>query len=355
VSDAVSHLVLESLHQDLGAQWTVDQGVRVPLGYGDESAEALEARRGCALWDGSASSMLEMLGEDRVRFLNGMVTAEISQLEAGSSGYGLFTTLKGRVLADLTAVVQSDRIWLRLPPGMAPSVREHMERFVVTDRVEIGILTDRVPLVLVGPLAEERLAAWLDTPGDLPGPGQHRPASLQGSEVRLLAESRLGAPGFSIWVPKSIVRDFVTGLLSHPMAPRPVGLAAMESLRVEAVVPRFGLEFDQQAFPQEAGLDDAVSYEKGCYLGQEIVARIHFRGGVHRGLRGLAPEGEVAAGEALFADSHQAGIVSSVAIDGSGRTIALGIIGNDFAAAGTALVTAAGCRVEVLELPGAGR
>ena len=162
-------------------------------------------------------------------------------------------------------------------------------------------------------------------------------------------------PGFSLWVLSSIAREFVAGLLGDSMAPRPVGLAAMESLRVEALVPRFGLDFDQQVFPQEAGLDGAVSYEKGCYLGQEIVARIHYRGGVHRGLRGLAPDGEVVAGETLFADSRRVGSVTSVAADASGRAIALGIVANDFAAAGTALVTATGGRVEVLGLSGAPR
>jgi folate-binding protein YgfZ len=308
-------------------------------------------RGGCGLWDGSAVSRLEVMDEDRARFLNGLVTADIPSLEPGTSGYGLLTTLKGRVLADFTALVHTDRIWLRLPPGMGPTVREHMEKYVVTDRVVLRAVNDMVPLLLVGPQATERLAGWVDTPTHLPGPGEHRTVSVLGSEICLLGETRLGAPGFSLWVSASIAKVFVNGLLDASAPPRPVGLLAMESLRVEAGLPRFGLDFDHEVFPQEAGLDSAVSYEKGCYLGQEIVARIHYRGGVHRGLCRMSTNDEIVAGQTLLADSLEVGSVTSVAVDASGGAIALGLVANDSAVAGTVLTTPAGGRVEVLDLP----
>jgi folate-binding protein YgfZ len=222
-----------------------------------------------------------------------------------------------------------------------------MERYIITDQVEIRPLADMVPLVLVGPSAAECLTSWMDSPADLPAVGEHRTVSLQGTEVCLMGEARLGGPGFSLWVSASIVPPFLEGLLAGDGAPRLVGLAAMESLRVAAGLPRFGVDFDPDLFPQEAGLNDAVSYEKGCYLGQEIVARIHYRGGVHRGLQSLRPEGEVVVGDLLLAGDQEAGHVTSLALDGEGEPVALGIVGNDFAAQGTTLTTAGGGQVTV--------
>jgi folate-binding protein YgfZ len=110
------------------------------------------------------------------------------------------------------------------------------------------------------------------------------------------------------------VRELAPALLDGSGAPRPVGLEALERLRVERGVPRFGKEMGTDTFPQEAGVDDAVSYDKGCYLGQEVVARIHYRGGVQRFLVRIELEdGAGAAGGTLSFEGREAGRVTSTA------------------------------------------
>jgi folate-binding protein YgfZ len=135
---------------------------------------------------------------------------------------------------------------------------------------------------------------------------------------------------------------------------RRASFEVLEALRVEKGLPRFGRDYGPENFPQETGLEEAVSYTKGCYLGQEVVARIHYRGGVQKMLRGLVFDGETAPepGTALLADGREAGTVGSVVrsprLD---RMVGLSILHRRAAAPGTRLEVAGGGAVEVRELP----
>lgn len=338
------------MHESLGAAWTVDRGVRVPDHYADADGERRALTEGCGLWDGSASDRLELLGPDRHRFLNGMVTVDIAGLEVGASRYGLFTSLKGRVLADATVLAHPDRLWIRLPPSTGREIREHLSRFVITDQVEILALGDMVPIVVLGPGSSAAIGRWTSS-GELPGPGEHRRAEVLGTEVCLLREERLTVEAFSLWISAAVARELVPRLLEPGDAPRPVGLEAMERLRIERGVPRFGSEIGPETFPQEAGVDDAVSYEKGCYLGQEVVARIHFRGGVQRHLVQLEisdAEGPLV-GERVSFEGREAGRLTSVAprFEASGW-LGLALLAKRSAESGTVVRLGDGTEARVL-------
>lgn len=339
------------MHESNGAVWVVDQGVRIPAHYGDPATELAELEDGCALWDGSAASRLELLGEDRQRFLNGMVTADVKQLASGESCYGLFTTVKGRVLADATILVFDDRLWIRLPPSTGAGIREHLQKFVVADRVEILPLSDMVPLNILGPGAEERLSAWA-AGGELPAaPGEHRRVRILGSEVCLLDESRSGLPAFSIWISASLVKPFVAELLKRADAPMLVGWEPMEASRISRGIPRFGPDFGPDTFPQEAGLDHGISYEKGCYLGQEVIARIHYRGGVQRTIRALRMESGVVPeiGETVIFDGREAGqITSRVGTESLDRSTVLAMLALRASEEGAEVSVASGGRGRVI-------
>ncbi len=143
----------------------------------------------------------------------------------------------------------------------------------------------------------------------------------------------------------------MAALVGRPGAPVPVRGTTVESARVEAGIPRFGVDFDEQTFPQEAGLDSVVSYEKGCYLGQEIVARIHFRGGVNRVLRSLEFDRgtEVSPGDKLVSGDETIGEITSVAGPGSNR--ALGSVTVSAAECDGTLTLEGGAAVRLVALP----
>lgn len=258
--------------------------------YGDPQRERAVVEEGCGLFDASATPCLEMRGEDRHRFLNGLVTADVEGLAAGESRYGLFATIKGRILADVTVLAHEESFWLRLPAGTDEEIAAHLGKHVVTDRVEIAPLTGYSQFLLIGTAAAERFADRLDG-GEVPSEGSHRPGRIEEIGVVALAERLWPYPAYSLWVRLAEAADLFQALVETEGVDA-VGFEALERSRIELGMPRFGADFGPETFPQEAGLDTAVSYEKGCYLGQEVIARIHYRGGVKRRLVVLEGVGE---------------------------------------------------------------
>jgi folate-binding protein YgfZ len=302
-------------------------------------------REGCGLADRSWMGRLEILGADRHRFLNAYVTCDVKSLAPGEGAYGFVTTHQGRILSDLVVTALEDRLWLLLPPGQDEAVARHLRKYILADRVEVLPLEDMRPVTLIGPRAAEALG---DAGPPPPGDWRHVRARVHGTEVELQRSGRLGAEAYTLWVSASIAGPLIEGLLEGP-AVRPVGVEALEVLRAEAGIPSFGKDFGPENFPQETGAEEAVSYTKGCYLGQEVVARIHYRGGVQKTLRGLVFEGPAPApGTPLLHDGRAAGVattvVESVAL---GRPIGLAILHRRAAEPGIRLEVQGGGVAEV--------
>jgi folate-binding protein YgfZ len=354
-------LPLARLHQRLeGVLATVDGGATAPMRYGGAAGiagiagEVQALREGCALVDLSWGGRLEVLGADRLRFLNAYVTCDVKALNPGEGAYGFVTSPQGRILSDVVVLALADRLWLQLPPGREEALAAHLRKYILADRVELRPLEDMLPLALVGPGAAEALGG-AELPGaELPGENwRHLRAKVHGTEVELQRAGRLGAEAYILWVSASIAGPLVETLLELPGIV-PAGFEALEVLRTEAGLPRFGRDFGPESFPQETGAAEAVSYTKGCYLGQEVVARIHYRGGVQKTLRGLdfgagpAPE----PGTPLSFEGREVGkattVVDSVAL---GHPIGLGILHKRGAEPGTRLDLPSGGTAEVRELP----
>ena len=298
--------------------------------------------------DRSEAGRLELVGKDRQRFLNAYLTCDVKGLAPGAGAYGFVTSNQGRILSDAVVLAHEDRLWLELGPDQEEPIAEHLKKFILADRVEIRLLGDMQPLSLIGPRCAEILG---EAAVDLEGPWSHGRRMVRGTEVTL----QRGGPSvpweYTLWVSASIAPHLLESLIEAG-ATR-ASFEALEILRAEKGLPRFGRDYGAENFPQETGLEEAVSYTKGCYLGQEVVARIHYRGGVQKSLRGLVFEGEPPApGAALLVDGRESGTATTIVHSPAlGRAAGLAILHRRAATPGTRLEVAGGGTAEVRELP----
>lgn len=300
-----------SFHQRLGAEIAEPDGFPVPLRYGPIEEELRALREGAGIADLSWRGRLELLGKDRLRFLHNYVTCDVKGLSPGAGAYGFFTSPQGRILSDAVLLALEDRLWVEVGPGQEEPIGAHLKKYILADRVEVRGLDDMLPIAVLGPRAEEVLGADLSALGEA---WSHARIAVHGTEVELQRRGLMGVPAWTLWVSASVAAPLVERLIEQ--GARPVGFEALEGLRVEAGIPRFGRDFGPDNFPQETGIEEAVSYTKGCYLGQEVVARIHYRGGVQNVLRKLAFEGtapaQTPAGIALLHDGREAGRATTI-------------------------------------------
>ena len=269
---------------------------------------------GPALCEPPRASRLELMGPDRERFFGGMVTAAVEGLESGRGAFGFITDVRGRVLSSATVLTLEDRLWLEIPKGRGRTIIEHLEKYIVTDQVEVLPLGDMASVRVAGPTSVEVLADLGATAvRDLNEPWSHTQVEVLDYQARLVREGHSPVPAFSLWQSSAIAPLLAEDLADAGIAR--VGAEATEALRIEHGHPLWGVDYDDSNLPQETGIDGAVDYEKGCYLGQEIVARIHYRGQPARRMCRLVfePGHSPAAGAEVEFDGRAAGTVTSVA------------------------------------------
>jgi folate-binding protein YgfZ len=285
-------------------------------------ARELAALRAGAGWAPLAADRLDLAGPDRARFLHNLVTCEVRGLAPGRAVRGFFTQVKGGVLADVDLVELGDRFRLVLPEGRGAALRAHLEKYRIADRVEVAERTDLAALALRGAGAPELLAALGVAP---PAPGERVEARIGGVAAGVRREARGREPRFELEC-AAAEGEALRAALERAGAGRDLAAlspAALDCARIEDGELRYGVDYGEENFPQETGEESAVSYTKGCYLGQEVVARIQYRGGVQRLARGLRCAGAPpAAGAALLYGGRPAGRATSVA-----RSPRLGAIG----------------------------
>jgi tRNA-modifying protein YgfZ len=331
------------------------------------SAEYLTLTQGCGLIDRSERGKLALSGPGAVEFLNGQVTNELSSLRPGVGCYAAFLTHKGKMLGDLRVLAAGE------PGAHAPSVLlldtervalqelfDMIRRFKVGYDVELEKRTLQSGLLsLVGPQAEAvAMRATGDQAGEARPAGEtpplgraehsHRLASIASRSVRLIRTG--GPPGVDVLCDAEdidIVRDALTAAGAQP-----VSEAAGEIVRVEHGRPRYGVDLDDSVIPQEAGLNKrAVSFTKGCYVGQETVARLHYKGKPNRHLRGLRLTAPAAAGDALHLSERIVGHVGSSVVSPELGPIALALVRREAEPGASVAVGEHGATAEVTELP----
>jgi len=344
----------EALREMLIETGAVMRDTPYPLHFGDTGREYRLARAGCGVAAPFGSAMLTMNGEDRVRFLQGLVTCDVQAMEKGQTAYGYFTSAQGKVLADVVVLAGEDRLDLVVPSSVADELVEHAHKYVIMDRVEVRRRDDLGVLLLIGPRSGDALRQTGIQMGSSSGSIEHGEGFCLGVDVQWATDRRRGVAAWALWAEV----DRLPGLfqeLAATAAISPVGEEALEVLRVEAGIPRFGKEFDPQALPQEIGNEAAISYSKGCYLGQEVVARIHYRGKVNRMLRGLLLSGPpVPSGTELLAqeeDRAVGSLGSCVVSPRAERSIGLALLHHRGGEPGAKLRLPGGETAEAVALP----
>lgn len=349
-------LSLHEFHAGLDAQFTEVNGMEAVSHYGDVVAEHTALHETAGVLDLSFRSRICLTGADRVRFLHGQVTNDVKRLKGGEGCYAALVTAKGKMQSDLNICALQDELLLDFEPGLTAAVSQRLEKYIVADEVQIVDVAPLYGLLSVqGPKAESVIRA-VELFNEIPTKNFHS-LKLQEEtlgEIYLMNQPRLAAPqssaavpaaspsgvpplrsetlrkpagedacatlGFDLFVPVNSLGEVADKLIAaaKAMGGRACGWQPFEIARIEAGIPRFAADMDETNIPLECGIEHrAVSYNKGCYIGQEVINRIHTIGHVNKELRGLRLPNDSkslpAKGDKLFHNGKEVGYVTSAA------------------------------------------
>ena len=312
--------------------------------------EALEAdyralSEACGLFDRSERGKLALTGTGAAEFLQGQVTNDVEALTPGSGCYAAFLTPKGKMLGDLRILNTGEELALDTERVALQELFNMIRRFRVGYDVELHKRTlERGLLSLIGPDA----AAVAGVDGELAADEHaHRATRVAGAPVRVIRTN----VGVDVLVEDASATGEVGAALRAAGA-QPVSAEAAEVVRVEHGRPRYGVDLDDTVIPQEAGLNArAVSFTKGCYVGQETVARLHYRGRPNRTLRGVMLSGPAQAGEELRFGEKTVGRLSSVVRSPRLGPIALALVRREAENGAVVAIGEEGREATVVALP----
>ena len=271
-----------------------------------------------ALLQGAAVSPIDQIGwirvtgEDRVRWLNGMVTNSIQELKDGEGNYNFLLSVQGRIQGDATIFTGPDALVMETASSQVPALMTLLDRFIIMDDVELADITGtQSGLLIAGPQAASLLAQIGLNPEDLE-PLTMRTKSWNAADVNIIHAYSPLVPKFELWTSPESTQKLADALQSAGTAVSEA--QSLEWLRILEGTPHYGTDIRDRELPQETGQTRALHFAKGCYLGQEIVERIRSRGNVHRTFSAFQLEGHLpAAGSLLEADGKQVGELTSVA------------------------------------------
>jgi folate-binding protein YgfZ len=290
-----------------------------------EQTEYLAATTAVAWFDASSREQVVVTGPDRVSFVQGMVTNDVEALSVSQACPICLLTPKGAMVGDGRVLKLEGRLVLDTGPGRGEAVRGFLEKYLISEEAETAVATDLAVLELFGPGA---------------------PALLQGlpGRVGVLAQP---PEAWAVLVERSQWPQVLAALASVPR----LSEATREVLRVEAGVPRFGVDLTEVTIPLEANLESHLNYKKGCYIGQEVIARATYRGQMNKRLMGLRLSAEAAPGTELQREGKKVGWLTSVIQSPRLGLVALGYVHRDHLTPGGVLQLASGGTATVAALP----
>jgi folate-binding protein YgfZ len=282
----MQELLLRQYHEVSGAVFRPEAGWSVPAGYGRLDAEVRAVRSHAGMMDVSDRAKIELTGSERVPFLDGLVTPDIKVLTPGTSAYALMLNEKSRVLGDLRVYAFPDSLVLDIEAAQKESILGLLNKARVSDDVEFRDLGSTGHIAVHGPAAGsviDNTFGWdvRSLPLDA-----FRTFSVDRHHTGHVARIRgTGEVGYAIWSPGASLADAWDALSRRGAAP--IGRDAYEVLRIEAGTPRFGAEMGEDTLALEVAPESALSFTKGCYTGQEVVARGTYVGQIRRKVLGL--------------------------------------------------------------------
>ena len=344
---------LQDIHRQAEAEFQPYGDVEIVSTFGEPPAEYAAVRKGCGMMDLPQRGVLELTGKDRLGFLNNLLSNQTysketkSGLPAGKGVYAFLLNAKsGRIVTDLNVIERGDRTWLELDVRLIDTLKQSLDRYLFAEQVKMGNRGGELhEIALHGPRAAEVLTSI-----GIEGVAALQPldsvaSTLFDVEAVIWRDDPAAVAGYHLIIPADAARkvwmEFLTrfgptgGETKRQL--RPIGWAAFNAARIEGGRPIFGIDFDDSILPHETGplLNRAVSFTKGCYPGQEIVARMHARQQIARKIAGVRVEGGYLplAGAKFYDDKGNeiGGVTSStIAPVLSNAAIAIGLLKKPF-------------------------
>jgi glycine cleavage system T protein len=327
---------LFDLHTSNGAVFEERDGWLLPLHFGNSAAEYQAARSAAGFIDLSHRGMLQFTGPDRLSYLQGLLSNDLTLLKPYAGQYATLLNQQGKVLGDGRVLCSLNSFYLDFWEAIKDKILAHLSRYLVADEVEIADRTEGYGILSIQGPHSEALLSKLIGQAELPLQLlQHAMVNLDNAMICLVRDSHTGEDGFDLIIPKADLITVAQRLteIGKSFSAGWLGEEAQEILRVEAGVPRYGIDVTEDNLVLETGLDNHVSFNKGCYLGQEVVERIRSRGHVNKKLVGLSLKEKAAAtrGDKIMAEDKVVGAVtSSIVSPALGHAIALGYVQRDY-------------------------
>jgi folate-binding protein YgfZ len=314
----------------------LNDGRKLVAAYSDVRAEFAALRSHAGLYDLARRSKIVLTGSDRVRWLNGMITNNVRDLALNFGVYAFLLNPQGRIQADLYAYNRGEYLLVDTAESQSQKMLSIFDHYIIMDDVEVTNAAESLTAIgIAGPKASDVLtAAGIETRHL--EPLQVHDASWQDLGISVVRGDNEAVASYELWLAPSAMERVWAGLVKAGALP--VGSQACELLRIAAGIPLYGQDITERDLPQETEQARALHFNKGCYVGQEIVERIHSRGNVHRMFTGFVLQGEKPEpGTKVQVDTKDVGEITSVAtvpVKEKECTVALGYIRREHGTAG---------------------
>jgi folate-binding protein YgfZ len=340
-SSAMETPLIEA-HRSLGARLAEFEGCLLPETFSDFDKEYRAAHESVALFDTNWHVILALTGRDRVKYMHAITSNDIQKLADASGTLALLLTPQGRILAELEIYALPEKLLVLSHASQRERTVTTLKKYIIGSQVQVEDLTDKMGSVAVeGPRAaaviEEACGVKLGSFAEL----SLREIAVDGNPCYLLRRSHFGQPGAELIASRAALPALWSKLLANVRAHdgEPIGMAALNALRLEAAIPWFPADFNDAMIPHEAALEDThISFNKGCYTGQEIVERVRSRGHVNRKRVSLqfSTAQPPAPGTKLRVGEAEVGFVTSAAFSpAAGTSIGMGYVRREHLAPGS--------------------